>query len=996
MIFIFWVVFFIICDEKWYKIWFENNQIIFNKTEKKSDLDKSRLKDNVVIKDSNIIQINPEFKNPKNLRKSDWINPEYLAKLEQKKNLDKEKNGNQEKIYTWPSIVNFDENNSITSVFQWIDSNTTQPAKNEFKNNQNLNSESWKNQDIAPNSTQNNTWSKNTSTWNDNQIFNSTTWKNQEIKPEKFQNNNTWSTWKDNSTTNSWKLNQQKHETWEASQTSQDLKNETIINSWRTNVVQTWESEAQNKTIVYYTTKKINRNNLTLNLNKWKINPKIKIEKYPWKWKLNLNIKDSSFFEPIVLYKTTRRIKIYTWFENPQIMRNSSWINKDLSINQQKIERIPLISLKDEDTISSAWLADDTNTDDKISMNNNETDKTKEIINYDNSNDIEEWENKGNQEDENDLYTVERIPIATHESTLKNWKYYADNYNMEPHTSNLSWTTEYFDNSWIEYETWIITDKTWSSYSSNFNDTSTNNITLEYTKDNEEKTDNYESENLPDFKYITIKRPELSWNKRRLYLWKEPEAVLVKIYKFPTYKKHSLNLRKWYTIKYNFVAENNNEQDEPKTTLSNPMLEWLLENEEIDINTLESENDEFLQKVFQTTKDRDVMNLIVETYLSEYQFVKAKNFIENLPDMYKEDLKPSLSLRVAFNSFSLSSKNINENLTNLIQDFSNKNKISNEDKNWYLWIVELMNRNYDKYFTIATWFTSEKYISFTSKIQWYKDQISKQMWMPDYYFDTLVSLELFNQWLFQPAKVLALYSLQQNSNYILPYQVLAYANFLTNSRDTSTEYLKKLVDLDPNNAEKYRFLMWVAFYRNEKYEQSIVTLSMIKSDNLRLDAQRYLINNYLLLDQKNKLISSWNKLLWYNNLVASDFYTYFYETFFHPYAEWQEFQLYAFDTELANKMIRVCSIILPKEDRVVCTYWSIGKNIAVWQFDGLEQYLLNLVEEYPQWYLYQALWDYYIQQWDLEKAKVYLLKAISLTQKKSERSQIKKLLQDTI
>jgi hypothetical protein len=26
--------------------------------------------------------------------------------------------------------------------------------------------------------------------------------------------------------------------------------------------------------------------------------------------------------------------------------------------------------------------------------------------------------------------------------------------------------------------------------------------------------------------------------------------------------------------------------------------------------------------------------------------------------------------------------------------------------------------------------------------------------------------------------------------------------------------MKKLVDLDPNNAEKYRFLIWVAFYRD--------------------------------------------------------------------------------------------------------------------------------------------------------------------------------------
>jgi hypothetical protein len=307
-----------------------------------------------------------------------------------------------------------------------------------------------------------------------------------------------------------------------------------------------------------------------------------------------------------------------------------------------------------------------------------------------------------------------------------------------------------------------------------------------------------------------------------------------------------------------------------------------------------------------------------------------------------------------------------------------------------------MSRNYDNFFAISSWFTSEKNQTFSLKIQWYKNQIAKQMWMPDYYFDTLVSLELFNQWLFQPAKVLALYSLQKNANYILPYQVLAYANFLTNSRDSSIEYLKKLMELDPNNVEKYRFLVWVASYRDEKYEQSVVMLSRIQDDKLRLDAQRYLINDYIKLDQRTKLIASRNKLLWYENLVASDFYTYFYEAFYHPYSEWKQFQIYAFDIELANKMLRVCSMTLSNEERAVCTYWTIGRNIALWQFDWIEQYLLNLIAEYPQWYLYQALWDYYVQQWNLEKAKAYLLKAVSLTKKRSEINQIKKLLQDTM
>ena len=190
--------------------------------------------------------------------------------------------------------------------------------------------------------------------------------------------------------------------------------------------------------------------------------------------------------------------------------------------------------------------------------------------------------------------------------------------------------------------------------------------------------------------------------------------------------------------------------------------------------------------------------------------------------------------------------------------------------------------------------------------------------------------------------------------------------------------------------------MWVAFYRDEKYEQSVVMLSMVKDENLRLDAQRYLINNYLKLNQKNRLISTRNKLLWYKDLVASDFYTYFYETFFHPYAEWSEYQLYAFDTELANKMLRACSTLLPKEERAVCTYWTIGRNIALWQFEWIEQYLLNLVSEYPQWYLYQALWEYYIKQWNVEKAKAYLLKAVSMTKKTTEVVQIKKLLEETM
>lgn len=672
MIFIFCVVFFIICDEKWYKIQWNENRIVFNKTEKKSE---PVNEENLVYKNSDLIHLNYEFKDPKTLRQGDGLTPEYLAKLEQeKKKLEEDR---RKQVYTWPSIISVNDKNSISNFFKSDDS---------------------KNPDNSENPD---------TSWN-------------KVKIVKYE-----------------------------------LTNHTI-NLWKS--INTWEDLLSPK---YQLSKH------TLSLSKW------------------------------------------------------TWI-------------------------------------------------------------------------------VERVQI--------------NKYRLNQH-------------------------------------------------------------------FLSLKS------------WKQPPKVRIRKFRL---KNHSLDLKTGVAIEHEFVVDNTTTAQTSENAMSDEFLESLMQNDEIDVDTLESENDEFLQKVFEQTKDTDVMNLIVETYLSEYQFVKAKKFIEELPEMYSESLKPSLNLRVVFNSFSLSSKTTYESLTSLIQNYLSKNQISQEDWNRYLWVIALMQRDYDSFFAIANNFTSENHKSFTAKLQWYKDQISKQMWMPEYYFDTLVALELFNQWLFQPAKVLALYWLQQNSEYILPYQILAYANFLTNSRDTSVEYLKKLVDLDPNNAEKYQFLMWVAYYWNEKYEQSVIMLSLIKSEKLRTDTERYLIRDYLLLNQNNKLILSWNKMLWYDNLVASDFYTYFYEAFYRPYSEWSQYQLYAIDTDLAEKMIRLCAIRLPKEENVVCNYGGIGKNIALWKFEWLEQSLLNLATEYPQWYLYHALWEYYLQQNDLERAKIYLLKAIPLAQKGVEKMQIKKLLQDAI
>jgi len=58
---------------------------------------------------------------------------------------------------------------------------------------------------------------------------------------------------------------------------------------------------------------------------------------------------------------------------------------------------------------------------------------------------------------------------------------------------------------------------------------------------------------------------------------------------------------------------------------------------------------------------------------------------------------------------------------------------------------------------------------------------------------------------FSLANKLAVESILQDSEYILPHQILAYSNFLTNNWEKSIENFYQLVKLDPENQDKYNF-----------------------------------------------------------------------------------------------------------------------------------------------------------------------------------------------
>ena len=95
------------------------------------------------------------------------------------------------------------------------------------------------------------------------------------------------------------------------------------------------------------------------------------------------------------------------------------------------------------------------------------------------------------------------------------------------------------------------------------------------------------------------------------------------------------------------------------------------------------------------------------------------------------------------------------------------------------------------------------------------------------------------------AKKIATAVVLENKQYILPYQILAYSHFMTQNRDTAIDYFLTLRELESKQAQRYAFLIGVAYYQKGDDTQSILYLKQVDEPALLLDAYRYMFLSYV-------------------------------------------------------------------------------------------------------------------------------------------------------
>ncbi len=237
----------------------------------------------------------------------------------------------------------------------------------------------------------------------------------------------------------------------------------------------------------------------------------------------------------------------------------------------------------------------------------------------------------------------------------------------------------------------------------------------------------------------------------------------------------------------------------------------------------------------------------MHAYLLNNQFDDAKLLVYGLTSQEQETLDQKLLFRIVLHSFSQTNPAEYELLVLLADKLYEEEKLTLEEYQYYQLLFSLAEGNYDNISGLMEALSDTHYASFIQQIAQNLQTFESFDKVAEYYLDGLMAHSLMNEGYFALAKKLALPILIEYPDYILPQQIMAYANFATHDYARAVEYFSQLLELDYQKKNVYLYYLGVAYYHLENYTESVVYLAQITDVQYLLDADRFLVLSYLKL-----------------------------------------------------------------------------------------------------------------------------------------------------
>ena len=153
-----------------------------------------------------------------------------------------------------------------------------------------------------------------------------------------------------------------------------------------------------------------------------------------------------------------------------------------------------------------------------------------------------------------------------------------------------------------------------------------------------------------------------------------------------------------------------------------------------------------LEQIYSQQRTQEVTQLLLDAYMLDNQFDKAKAFYNSLPDAIKSYLSNWLLFEIWINSFSQTTETEYNSLKILLWEYQKKKVFPESKILYYQTAFDLIDRNYVQAQNEMQWLVWTKYQDFVVAIQSAFNQYLSLKDVPEYYQDWLIAYQLMNQW----------------------------------------------------------------------------------------------------------------------------------------------------------------------------------------------------------------------------------------------------------
>lgn len=395
-----------------------------------------------------------------------------------------------------------------------------------------------------------------------------------------------------------------------------------------------------------------------------------------------------------------------------------------------------------------------------------------------------------------------------------------------------------------------------------------------------------------------------------------------------------------------------------------------------------------IKNILKETEYKDIWYVkIIDLYIKIWDFNAAEEYSKKLLKLKwtPENLQKYLYIKFQNTNF-FSDDQVNE-IKYLVKSLHEKKVINAWDYTFYSFLIDLLSkRNIDDLETNLELISKEiidpiqKNLIFEMQqdLQTYKSY----KWSPDYYFKTLIALDLLKFGYFWLAKNIAQNTYLQDNSYILAQQILWYSYFFMWNFEESIKYFKNLLKIDLQNKNEYNFFLWVSYYRIQKSQDSLLYLSQLDSNYpYYLDVLRYRLLSRIQLKDVDYIIPTIQEITQFD-LSFIDYYNIFKYLFFECDDCYKE------NLHLLTELIKKCYKDTDSETEYVCWYWKSNLYRNFRKFDYAVKYYKLLTKYFQDAYIFHNLGRYYEYHKDFEQAKIYFMKELLYTTDPEKRQEL--------